>query len=202
MIEKKVKTICIGAGGHAHAVLSIFKRNYSHGECVVFDADPKLHGKYISGFEVVGDDQLIASYQSKGYEYFIIALGMVKPSDLRKNLFNKMIDMGLKPLSVIDPTAIVMPDVQLGDGNTIMAGAIINSGANLGSNVIINTGAIIEHEVIIQDHVHIAPGAIICGRSDIGEQSFIGAASVIAQESVIDNNSLITPTEIVKHQKK
>lgn len=183
--------ICLGAGGHAASILSVFKRQYRNGKAIILDPDPALKGKHILGFEVVGSDDLVNDYISQGYSHFVIGVGMIKPSPIRSDLFHKMIKLGLKPLSLIDPTACIVDNVEIQDGSVVLMGAIINTDVKIGRNVIVNSGAIIEHHSVIHDHVHVAPGVILCGDVEIGNHSFIGAGSVIIQGSRVPPSSLI-----------
>jgi len=94
-------------------------------------------------------------------------------------------------LSVTHSSAIVAPDVVVGHGAQIMAGAIIQAGARIGNNVIINTGAQVDHDSVVQDHCHIAPGAVVLGGCTIGAASFIGANAVVVEGKTCKPRSFV-----------
>jgi len=196
------KIICVGGGGHAASVLSVFKRLYPEGEAIILDSDPILAGKKILGFDIVGADDLASEYIQKGYKEFVIGIGMVKPSPVRAKLFDKMLALGGEPITLLDPSVNIGDMVDIDKGSVVLMGAIINAETKIGPNVIINSGAIIEHHCIVEAHSHIASGAVLCGNVKVKSGSFIGAGSVIVQQSIIAPESLILPSEYISLNKK
>lgn len=112
---------------------------------------------------------------------FFLGLGGVTPDRLvtRLQLFRRTVSSGLVAPCLVHETAIVAPNVQLGAGTIIMAGAIVQTDAELGNAVIVNTRAIVEHGSRIESGVHLAPGAIVLGNCIVGETTMIGASAVV-----------------------
>ncbi len=102
-------------------------------------------------------------------------------SEVRRSLLRRYADAGLAVASIRHPAAIVSPEVEVGAGTLIVAGAIINIGARIGSACIINTGASIDHDCVIADGVHVCPGAHLAGNVSVGEESWIGIGASIRQ---------------------
>tara|TARA_B100001939_G_scaffold260292_1_gene227285 strand:+ start:163 stop:789 length:627 start_codon:yes stop_codon:yes gene_type:complete len=108
-------------------------------------------------------------------------------------------EYGLKPLTLIHPTAFICSTAQIQDPVFIMPRVVINSYASIGCDSIINTNAIVEHETLIGQGVHIMGSAVITGRCTIesfatigtnatvlpdltvGEDAFVGAGAVVTQ---------------------
>jgi len=108
-------------------------------------------------------------------------------------------EYGLKPLSLIHPTAFVCPTAKIIDPIFIMPRAVINSYVSIQSDCIINTNAVVDHEVTIGRGVHVMGSAAITGRCSlhafatigtnatvlpdlvVGESSFVGAGAVVAK---------------------
>ena len=90
--------------------------------------------------------------------------------------------------------------MQLGTGNMIMAGAIINADSTVKNHCIINSQSVIEHDNTIEDYCNIAPGVITGGgvkverlvniylgvkiipKITIGKNSTIGAGSLVLKD--------------------
>lgn len=102
-----------------------------------------------------------------------------------------------KYVTAIHPSAIIAPNVFIGEGCMIIHGAIIQSCSSIGRHCIINTKAVVEHDSVIHDFVHIAPGAIVCGGVEIGECTWLGAGSVVKQGIKIGSNCMIGAGSVV-----
>jgi sugar O-acyltransferase (sialic acid O-acetyltransferase NeuD family) len=105
-----------------------------------------------------------------------VALG-IGDNEARWSCFER-IPAGACP-AVVHPRAVVAPDVHLGEGTAVLAGAVLNVGAEVGRAVIVNTGAIVEHDCRIGDGAHLSPGAIVCGGSEIGPRAWVGAGATV-----------------------
>jgi UDP-perosamine 4-acetyltransferase len=174
-----VKTLIVGAGGHARVVCDIlsYDRNidvvgFSDNE--IRDPDERILGRPILGrHEDIAD--IVAEH---GILAAVVAIG---DNALRAERYERLRGAGVKLLNAIHPSAVISPTATIGEGNVVSPGAFINTLAQIGDNCIINTGAIVEHEVTVGSHVHLAPGAIAAGRVRIGDLTFIGAGSVVRE---------------------
>jgi len=81
--------------------------------------------------------------------------------------------------NAIHSSCIVSKYIELGEGNMILQGAIVQAQTKIGNHVIVNTAASVDHDCILDDYVHIAPRAVLCGRVCVGEGTLIGAGAVI-----------------------
>ncbi len=192
MVEAKQPVVCFGAGGHAGMIVELLKQYPQYGLVALVDKDPVLQGKVAYGIAVIGFTQLITELiRAHPMCYFVVGIGAAKSCILRKSVYQEAIALGMKPLSVIHSSALIMNDVLIGPGSVIMPGAIINRGVKLGCNVIVNSNSVIEHDVLIGDHSHVATAACITGGVIIGEQVLVGASSVIREKTTIASNAVI-----------
>lgn len=83
---------------------------------------------------------------------------------------------------MIDPTALVEPNVKLGKNVYIWRNSNIRSGSNIGDNVIIGENVYIGCGVIIGDNTKIQNGALIYEPSLIEDQVFIGPAACFTND--------------------
>jgi len=185
--------VIFGGGGHARVVLDALFAAENEWQIAVLD--PDLAPGPLRGFEsveVLGGDEIAAALAAANPAIrFTIGLGAVGPSGARKRLFDFGVGLGMVPLPIVHPKATVSPMAGIGAGTQVMAGAVVNCGANLGKNVIINTGAVVEHDCLIEDHANIASGACLCGNVVIRAGAFVGAGSVIIQDVTIGARAVV-----------
>lgn len=187
---EKRKVIIVGAGGHAKVVMEAIDPD-KYLIVGILDKDTsKLHEK-INGVEIIGGDMEADQFYNQGVTCAVIAIGHIGNSTVRNDLFYRFKSIGYDMINVIHKTAIVSDNIELGQGNMVLAGAIINSGAVIMDNTIINTGVIVEHDAVIQNGVHLAPRTVIAGGTKIGENSFVGLGSVVIQGLKIGKNCII-----------
>lgn len=171
------KLILIGAGGYAKSVLdSIDYFNYKVEGFIDEFSNEQEH----LGYPILGKC-LEDLEESNKYVYFISIGNNIK----RKYWFDKLISQKKRIINVVDNSAIVSPNANIGNGCFVGKMAIINSGAIVGDNCIINSRALIEHGCMVEKHVNMSTNSVINGDVKIGEGSFIGSCSVtIGQLSI------------------
>jgi sugar O-acyltransferase (sialic acid O-acetyltransferase NeuD family) len=184
------RVVLVGVGGHARCVLrALAARSDIEVVCGVdpaITADSRRYGLMIAG----GDDRL-GQLRNEGVEFFVMGIGGIGDNSARRDSFLRAVKSGLKPLRLVDPTAIVADDAQLADGVFVAPGAVVCPGASLGANSIVNTRAVIEHDCVVGDHAHIASGAILCGGVRVLMGAHIGAGAVVRQYLKIGENALV-----------
>jgi len=169
--------ILVGGGGHCKSVIDVAE---SAGYTILGILDREIpNGGTVLGYKVLGDDNLIKSYQDKAE--FLVTVGQIKSPAIRIRL-NKMVkDAGGKLATIIAPTAHVSKYASIGEGTVVMHQAVVNAGAQIGLGCIVNTFANIEHDVRLGDFCHVSTGAMVNGEAEIGEGTFIGSQSVVNQ---------------------
>lgn len=180
--------VIIGAGGHGKVVLSTL---LAAGKKVTgfLDDNPKLMGKKILGYEIIGDTTYLNQHPD---QIVIFGLGNNK---LRMTI--SMAYPHLKWQTVVHPHAYVHESVSLGAGTVIFAGAIIQPDTCIGKHAIINTSSSVDHDSEIGDYVHIAPGSHLAGGTKVGKGSFIGIGSAVIPEISIGEWSMIAAGSVV-----
>lgn len=182
--------VVLGAGGHARVVCSLIE---ALGLELLGVCDPVLFSQGISHWEgrpVLGDDETWKQFKP-GQVGLAIGVGIVPKQDLRRQLHEQALIHGHTLPALIHPFAWVAPDVQLGSGTQVMAGAIVQPGVRVGQGCILNTRCTVDHDSTIADHVHLAPGSTVCGDVHIHEQAFIGASATVVQGRMVPAKTLI-----------
>lgn len=185
----KKNVILIGAGGYSKSVLdSINREKYN---VVGFIDEFKNSGEHL-GYPILGKS-LKEIFDPNKYCYFV----SIGDNWHRKKWFDKIEELNLETINVIDNSAIVSSSASIGKGCFIGKMAIINSMSTIGNNCIINTKALIEHGCTIDDHVNVSTNTIINGDVRIGEGSSLYSSSVIIGQRMIGKWSIVGAGSVV-----
>lgn len=192
------KIILIGAGGHAKSVIDSIEQAGTY-EIIGFSEKFKDEGIQYRGYKVIcTDDELEEIYKS-GVQNAFITIGYMGNSDLREKLYYKLKNIGFNIPSVVDQSAILATDVQIGKGCFIAKGTIINSQSCISDLAIINTGTVIEHECYVGFNTHIAGNSTMCGNVNVGDNVFVGAGSTVIQGVTIGESTIVGAASTVLH---
>lgn len=187
----KPRCVILGGGGHARLIIDCLKESGAAVPMAVLDSDRALWGKDLLGVPVKGGDDLLAAMaKTKGLR-FVVGLGGVGDNGPRARLFALGLSRGLKPLTVIHPSAVLSRSAVVGEGSVLAPGAIVNAAAVLGRNVIVNSGAIVEHDCVVRDHAHVATGAVLASTVRVGAGAHIGAGAVVRQGLTIGEDAVV-----------
>lgn len=190
MIKQKV--VVLGSGGHSKIVIDILQKAQEY-EIVGFTSNSNDENNLL-GVPYLGDDSILFSLYESGVKTFFAAIG---DNEIRKKVFNRMINIGFEPINAISPFAHISQYAKLGKGVVVSPGAVINACAVIGNNVIVNTLAGIDHDCIIGSDVHIAPRASLAGSVIVGDGSFIGAGCTVIPDISIGEWTVVGAGAVV-----
>ena len=186
--------IVLGAGGHAAVLIDCLRRL---GVNILGLTDvQKPKGERILGVEVLGTDDEIFSYKANDI-CLVNGIGITEHSSSRHQLACRMRQAGFAFRTIIDPTAIVLSDIEVGDGVQILAGVVIQPRVSIGQDSIINTGVLVDHDCMIEAECHICPGVTLAGSVTVGSQTMIGTGSTVVPGISIGNNSTIAAASVI-----
>jgi len=191
MMKKNKDIILIGGGGHARVIMdAILSGGVFKIKGIV---DPAMgKGTMVAGYKVLGGDEILGEIFSSGVRNAIVAVGSVKPSELRKKLYEKARKIGFNFPVVIHPSAVIARDVLIEEGTFVAPSATVNTGSRIGKNAIINTSSSIDHDCSIGDFVHIAPGVVLSGEVCVGSGTHVGTGAVVVNDIRIGENCFIS----------
>jgi len=181
---------CIGAGGHFKVVLNIIRKRYPKSNVYVLD---DTH-KNVKGVTYLGKIENLNCYLNMK---FICTIGDIK---VRHKILKE--NYNLNWITLIDPSAVIAKDVDIGEGTVIMAGCVVQPGVIIEKHCILNTNSSIDHDCIISRNVHIAPGSTLCGDCIIGNNTLIGAGSTLIPGVTIGSNNIIGAGSVVLNKKE
>lgn len=175
-----------GAGGFSRIVIDLLKQTCAYKLKGIVDMKyPDIEG--FLGIDIIGNDEYLDKLYSDGITKVINAVGV----PAREKVYEKLKEKGFELPNLIHKTAIIEPTVSMGEGNLILAGAMIGTEAIIGNDCVINAGAIVNHECVISDNCHIASGAILAGCVTVGENTLIGQGCTVYQRVHIGKNVII-----------
>ena len=166
-----MKKVLIGNGGHAREVMAQMGIKL---ECFVDE-------------EYVDDE---TSSLSKFDPNIHIAMIVVADSKNRYDIAQRL-PKETKFFSFIHPTALIMNNVEIGDGSFIGAYSILTTNIKIGKHTILNRGNHIGHDCIIGDYFSAMPGAIVSGNVTISDIVYMGNNSSIREKLSIHSSSII-----------
>jgi UDP-perosamine 4-acetyltransferase len=187
----------LGGGGHARVLIDSLLDNPQVKLWGILDRDKATWGSDIFGVKVIDGDESLPRLRQSGVTHFVVGLGAARDNEPRARLFRQAVAAGLAPLAVHHHAAVISKRARLGEGNQVLAGAIVNAGAETGLNVLLNTGSIIEHDCRLGDHVHVATGARLAGNVNVDADAFIGASATIRQGIQIGARAVVGAGAVV-----
>jgi len=195
MHQSKKNIILVGGGGHCISVIDIIENEGEYNILGILDSNIKENN--VLGYKILGDDNLIPELVNEN-TYFLITVGQINNSSIRKKIAKTLAKNNAKLGTVISPLSYVSKHAHIEEGSVIMNHAVINAKAKIGKNCIINTKCNIEHGVSVGEFCHVSTCAVVNGDSIIEKGSFIGSNATISNGILIKENSIISAGKFIK----
>lgn len=173
------KLIIIGAGGHGRVCAEA-------AELAGFRDIAFLDDKKVEGLPVAGTLNDIDKFT--GDCCFFVAIGN---NGFRRKLLKKIKELDGEITSIIHPFSSISKSAEIGEGTVIMAGAVVQANAKIGSGVIINTCSSVDHDCVVGNYTHVAVGARLAGSVKVGESVFLGASCAVSNNLSITDNCIV-----------
>ena len=107
---------------------------------------------------------------------------------------------GVKIFNFIHPTALLMEDVEIGEGSFIGANSILTTNIKIGKHAILNRGNHIGHDCVIGDFFSAMPGSVVSGNVRINDCVYLGNNASIKENLSIHSLTTIGMNgAVVKH---
>ena len=188
--------VLFGSSGHAKVIADIIEKEGLYNILGLININQPT-GTNCFGYEVLGsDDDLIGLIKKHVIEGGIIAVGDNWIRHLiAKNILKLIPDFNF--VKAVHPAAQIASQVILKRGTVVMAGAVINSGSEIGEFCIVNTKSSIDHDNVFADYSSIMPNAATGGNVRVGEFSALGMGTSILHQVQIGKHSVIGAGSIV-----
>lgn len=173
MLKKNVLLI-LGAGGHGKSVAEAALLS-GKWKKIMFADDSWPQRTDIAGFPIVTNINNIPDIISD----ISAAIPAVGNNPLRQKWFQLLESLSIPIATVVHPSAIISPNVEIGNGVAIMAGCIVGLDVKVEDGAIINMASSIDHDTNIGEFAHLSVGVKVVGDKKIDSLSFLPAGSVI-----------------------
>ncbi len=188
--------LVVGAGGFAKELAEVLLQIDGLGEVVFYDDLSRDVDKlFLDRFEIIRNYEDANKYFAQIDRRFVVGVGT--PA-FRKSLFEKFLDLGGEPSTIISPRSIVgRCSNSIGDGTLILSNTVVESSNSIGKNVLLHVASLVSHDVQIGDHCEISPGAVLLGGTSVGECSSLGAGCVVLPRIRVGSNVVVGAGAVV-----
>ncbi len=175
-----MRYLVIGGGGHAQEVAwSLAEHERGRGasyEMLFFD-DALPRGPLPSGLgAIVGPLDAVVDHAAGRDTRLVLGVGL---PHLKAELTSRLAGSGLAWATVVHPRAIVGPNVEVGAGSYLAAGAIVTVNVRLGTFVTLNMHAQVAHDSVVETLATLHPDAHVAGKVRIGEGAELGTGAAV-----------------------
>ena len=173
--------LILGAGSQSPDVVWLIEQiNERGGQWrivgLIDDAEEK-QGVLIGGRPVIGTT---AHLNDKAVHGCYVTCSVGNPT-LRKHLLDKALSAGLRPATLIHPSAIVSRHAVIEEGVVITHYCVVASEAAVRFGAYLNLACTVGHNAVIGEYVSCLPGARISGSVKLGAGVEIGSGAVLMQ---------------------
>jgi len=173
------RVIIVGGGGHAKMCIDILRQMKTYNIAGIVDSNLRV-GQQTIGVPVLGGDDRLGEFIEQGIQFVaVVGFGALQQPGLRQEAFNRLRQAGFLLPNLVHPSAVIEPSATLGEGNQVMAGAIVSSDVRIADNCIVNSGSVVSHDCRLSNNVHVTPGAALAGGVDVGASTIIGMGATI-----------------------
>jgi sugar O-acyltransferase (sialic acid O-acetyltransferase NeuD family) len=190
------RILLFGAAGHAKSTADVLERSglFEIVGLVVSDLAPGIER---FGYRVLGSERDVpVLIQRYGIEAGAIAVG----DNWARSQFREKIhhcSPVLRFVTAIHPSAQIGHDVHIGEGTVVMAGAVVNSGSEIGPFSIVNTKASFDHDGRMGCFASLAPGVTVGGSVTIGDFSAVCLGASVIHGVRIGSHTVIGAGAVV-----
>lgn len=136
---------------------------------------------------IYGDDWPARLQREKVYE---IICALPRPED-RQTLYESARQHGFRVLTLVHPTAVVLPGARVGEGCIIEPLCYVGIDVDMGTCTHIHAGAQVDHNSVLGNYVTLNPGAVIAGNVRVGEGSTINMGALISNSVTLGDWTLV-----------
>ncbi|QKI82603.1 acetyltransferase [Kroppenstedtia eburnea] len=184
----------IGTGGHAKVILDIFQNSNRKQLFEFFTSSRSNIDPIFHAYAVYKDQQDILLQSHSRIKKWHVAIG--NPL-VRKSKIEFLQSYHRHVISAIHRQAILANDIHIGEGTSIMAGAVVNPSVHIGTGCIINTTVSLDHDCLIGEYVNIGPGSKLAGGVQVGSLTELGTGAIVIPNKTIGKKCIIAAGAVV-----
>tara|TARA_B100001971_G_C18088902_1_gene482405 strand:- start:145 stop:798 length:654 start_codon:yes stop_codon:yes gene_type:complete len=182
--------VLFGSAGHAKVVADIVEQEGLYKIAGLIDPNRPTGAEFF-GYKILGsDDELPLLIKKHHIEGGVIGIGDNWVRYLTaQNILNLVPDFCF--IKAVHPAAQIASRVTLKRGTIVAAGAVINSGSEIGEFCLINTLSSVDHDNMFEDYSSIMPNAATAGHVRVGAFSLLGMGASILQKVHIGKHTVV-----------
>lgn len=183
--------VIVGAGGHGREAVSVARAAKRAGSAdwnvIGFVDDGASDGSVDTelvkrlGTRLLGGISLLeqSSPVDRGSAHMAAAHVIAVGDSRARQAIEARIDPGRVAAVLVDPTAWIGEDVELGPGAMLYPGSCCTTNVRIGRHTHLNCGVTVSHDCRVGDHVSLSPGVLLNGEVTIGDGAFLGTGAVV-----------------------
>lgn len=186
--------IIVGAGGFAREIYHWANDTFSK-ENYKIKGFLSYNQKDLEGFnvkaDIIGNDD---NYKIEKNDRFVIAIGNI---DIKKRAINKLKKRGAKFVSLIHPTAMIIPTAKIREGVVICPYCLVSDNVSLDDFVMMNTYASCGHDVKVGKYSILSPYAALNGFVKLENEVFVSTHATVISYKKVGFQSKISANSVV-----
>ena len=204
--------IIVGAGGFGREVRWLVERinevSPQWNLLGFLDSNYNVLSKNLDKVNVIGTVDDIVNYP----DAYVVCC--VANTHIRRRLVQKVSNNRFATL--IDPSAIVSPTAEIGEGSVVCAGAVITVDIKIGRHNIIDVNSTVGHDAVLEDFITLYPSVNVSGNTliksgvelgtgtqviqglTVGENAIVGAGAVVIRDLPSDCTAVGVPAKVIK----
>lgn len=184
-----------GASDQGKQCLSMLAHSRTYQVAGIFD--PNIQESALHNIPILNSEEYLPkAVIQTGIRKGLICVGN---SELRQKIYCSILEWvpDFSFINLIDPSVIIAPSVQMGTGNIILAGTLLQNDVHIGNQVLMGSGCILEHECRAEDFSTLGPGSTCAGKVHIGKGSTLGLGTQVIQGLSIGQESFVGAGSLV-----
>lgn len=183
------RILIVGAGGFGREVLRWARDAWpDHADKIAgfLSADPSVLRDYETGVPLLGSP---AAFMPEPGDGFLLAIGI---PGVRRRVTEDLERRGALFLTLVHPTAIVLPTATIGNGSIVCPYAIVSDACRLGRFVLMNYHSSLGHDATAGDFSVLSPYATLGGNAHIEDDVFLGLHASVGPGKTVGSGSRVS----------
>lgn len=184
-----MKYVIVGNSNYAKMLYEYIADNEKNCICAFTAEKEYIDSTQIYGLDVISLENIV-EYYPPGEVKLLLGVGYTQMNDVKEKLYRKYKLKGYQFATYIHPSAVVPREMDMGEGNIIFEGTIIQKGCEIGCGNVFFARTLIAHDCKVGNFNSFSC-ASIAGNVTVKNKCFIGMGAVIGENITIENQVFI-----------